>query len=221
MPKHLMRKFAALITAFLLSVPPLAFAGAYEDALLAARDGRTKELASLLQRGLDPNTTDPDGTSLLGIAARAGDLAMVDMLLTQRASPNRRNTFGDTPILFAANQGRLDIVKRLHSAGADLEPQGWTVLQYGVLGGHVEVVEFALAQGVNINRRAPNQRTALMLAAQIGNLELVRVLVAKGAATGMVDGENRTAGQIASAKEFRSIAEFLAKAPVTMDAPAK
>lgn len=210
-----MRKFIFITLLYLFA--PSAFAGAYEDAVLAARDGRTDEIAALLRRGLDPNTTDPDGTSLLGIAARAGDLKTVDMLLAHRASPNRRNTYGDTPILFAANLGRLDIVKRLHQAGASLEPQGWAVLHYAIYGGHVAIVEYALSNGANINLRAPNQRTALMLAAQNGNLDLARLLVSKGAATGAVDSEKQTAGQIAANKGFDSLANYLKTVPITLE----
>ncbi len=205
------KRLFLLVSAMASCLATGAWAGAYEEAILAARDGRTAEIAALLQRGLDPNTTDPEGTSLLGLATRNGDLATVEMLLSHRASPNRRNSYGDTPLLLAANFGRLDLVKRLHAAGGEMEPPGWSVLHYAVFGGHVPIVEYVLSGSVDIDRRAPNQRTALMLAAGNGNLEVVKLLLGKGANATLVTPDQKTAGQIATEKGFAEIAGLLVK----------
>ncbi|MBK6907141.1 MAG: ankyrin repeat domain-containing protein [Rhodocyclaceae bacterium] len=194
-----------LISSFSTAV----LAGAYEEAILAARDGRTAEIAALLQRGLDPNTTDSDGTTLLGLAARNGDLATVEMLLNHRASPNRRNRYGDTPLLLAANLGRLDLVKILHAGGGEMEPPGWGVLHYAVFHGHMTIVEYVLGTSIDVNRRAPNQRTALMLAAGHGNLEAVKLLLANGADPALTTPDQKTAAQIATEKGFVEVASFL------------
>jgi uncharacterized protein len=215
-----MRKSLALLILLATQLISPVYAGSYEDALLAARDGRTDEIAALLKRGLDANTADPKGTTLLGLATQVGDLKTVELLLAHRASPNRRNAYGDTPILFAAHQGRLDLVKRLHSAGADLEPAGWTVLHYAVMGGHEPIVRYALEQGARVNQRAPNQQTALMLSAYSGLTDIAKLLVEKGAATGMLDAEKRSAAQLAAEKEFSGLANYLKSLPLTLDAPA-
>ena len=49
-----------------------AHAGAFEDALRAANDGDTATMQQLLGRGLDPDSSDADGNTLLMLAARGG-----------------------------------------------------------------------------------------------------------------------------------------------------
>jgi ankyrin repeat protein len=187
-------------------------AGAYEDALIAAREGRVQEIAALIQRGLDVNTTDREGNTLLALATRSGELRLVDMLLHNRASPNRRNSYGDTPVLLAATQGKLPLVKRLVEGGADLTLPGWSALHYAIYGGFADVSEYVLSAGADINQRAPNQRTALMLAAQLGNLSMAQLLVSRGADTSLTEPDGKTAADIAAGRGFQEVADFLRKA---------
>ncbi|HNC68639.1 MAG TPA: ankyrin repeat domain-containing protein, partial [Thauera aminoaromatica] len=49
-----------------------ALAATLDDALSAASMGDAKELVSLIQRGLDPDTVDAQGNTLLILAAREG-----------------------------------------------------------------------------------------------------------------------------------------------------
>lgn len=206
--RPLVSPLVSLLVSFLISVN-LAWAGAYDDALIAAREGRIDVLTALLQRGLDVNTAERDGTTLLGVAARNNNLAMVDMLIANRASPNRRNNYGDTPVLLAASQGKTDIVKHLVAAGAEINAPGWTPLHYAVYGGHAELAEYLLAAGADVERRAPNQRTTLMIAAQVGNLPMSKLLVQHGAKVSAVDSEGKTALDIALSKDFAHVADYL------------
>ena len=47
-----------------------ATAGSYDDALTAATLDRAAELSDLLERGIDPDTADTNGNTLLILAAR-------------------------------------------------------------------------------------------------------------------------------------------------------
>nr|MBP7640241.1 ankyrin repeat domain-containing protein [Thauera sp.] len=64
----------ALAAAFVASAVAAqgALAATLDDALSAASMGDTKELVSLIQRGLDPDTVDAQGNTLLILAAREG-----------------------------------------------------------------------------------------------------------------------------------------------------
>ena len=57
----------------------------------------------------------------LCIAARNGSAATVDVLLAAKADPNRRNRFGDTPMMVAALNGNLDVVRKLARGGAAVD----------------------------------------------------------------------------------------------------
>ena len=58
------------------------------------------------------------------------------------ANVNAKNRFGDTPLMAAALNGHLEIVRKLRAQGADIDPRGWTPLIYAATGGHDDVVTF-------------------------------------------------------------------------------
>jgi len=67
-------------------VPFVAIAGAYEDMLKAVNQRDSVKVSHLLQRGMDVNTTDPMGNTLLMLAARNGDFHILEVLLTNSAN---------------------------------------------------------------------------------------------------------------------------------------
>lgn len=200
--------FCLLLAWFSLGTTPL-HAGVYEDILVAANDGRTEEVIGLLRRGLDVNTSAPDGSTLLLIAARNGNLALADFLLTNRASTAKPNRYGDTPILLAASQGHKEMLVRLIDAGAAINAKGWAPLHYAIFSGHLEIAQVLLTRGADSELRAPNGRTALMLGAQTGNAAAVKLLLQTGASPEAKDYDGLTAEAIARQKQFNDVAELL------------
>jgi uncharacterized protein len=179
--------FTRLTRAFLLSVAlaissvPISAQQVYEDLIVAVANDRADEVKRLLARGMDPSSVDPHGDPLLFIAARAGYRATVDVLLAAKANVNAKNRFGDTPLMVAALNGRLEIVRRLRMQGAELEPRGWTPLIYAATGGHDDVVAYLLDQGANINAQSPNGTTALMMAVRESRASTFDLLLRRGA----------------------------------------
>jgi ankyrin repeat protein len=161
-----------LIAAFLLAiaaVPALA-QQVYDDLIIAVSNDRADEVKRLLARGMDANSVDPNGDPLLFIAARAGYRATVDALLAAKANVNAKNRFGDTPLMAAALNGHLEVVRKLRTRGADIDPRGWTPLIYAATGGHDD-----------INAQSPNGTTALMMAVREGRGSTFDLLMRRGA----------------------------------------
>ncbi|TRZ69129.1 MAG: ankyrin repeat domain-containing protein, partial [Rhodocyclaceae bacterium] len=79
----------ALVATFLL--PVSASAGVYEDMLNAVKTKDIGKVSNLLQRGMDVNTSDPSGNSLLLLAAQNGDLAILELLLRNKANILTKN----------------------------------------------------------------------------------------------------------------------------------
>lgn len=153
-------------------------AGSYEDALGAASLGDTSQLTGLLDRGIDPNTVDAQGNSLLILAAREGQFDTVAALLKYRPKLDYRNLAGDTALMLAVLRGHDAVAQRLIEAGAQVNHEGWAPVHYAAFEGREAILDRLLAAGADVNAPAPNKATALMLAARNGHIGVVRRLLA-------------------------------------------
>ena len=173
--------FAALLT--IATFPP-AWAGAYEDILAAAHRNDAETVADFIRRGMDVNTSDRSGTSLLMIAAGNGSERLLETLLRNKANILKKNKYGDSAITLAALRGHLPILRRLieHGGAERINDPGWGALHYASFAGHADTVRYLVSMKASLNARAPNGQTALMLATRNGHIEVVRLLLDAGAA---------------------------------------
>ena len=191
-------QIASLVVSLFLWQPLMAGASAYDDLLQAVERNDLATTTRLLQRGMDINTSDRNGNTLLMIAARNGATEILDFLLTNRVSLLKQNKYGDTAIMLAALNGRRDAVLRLLQAGAGINPEtGWTPLLYAAFNGHQALVKDLLDAGAAIDARAPNGDTALMLAARNGHEEVLSLLLERGANPLLPDRAGLGARQLA------------------------
>lgn len=178
MPRQTENLWFRLVLALVLyGLIALAHANSYEDSLNAARLGDTRQLVDLLNRGIDPETIDEQGNTLLILAAREGHAATVSALLQYRPRVSHRNLAGDSALMLAALRNHGEVVDLLLDAGAELNHDGWTPLMYAAFEGHLELVERLLAKGADPDLLAPNRANALMFAARNGHIAVVRRLL--------------------------------------------
>jgi ankyrin repeat protein len=182
-----------LLAPVLFAVACSAWAGAYDDLMMAANNGVTEQVVELLQKGMDVNTTDRDGNSLLMIAVRTDNQPLVDFLLQHRASLWRRNRYGDDVLMQATNDGKLETVKKLVAAGAEVQHPGWTALHYAVVQGHADLVAYLLEKGADVTAKGPNGQTALMMAESRNQGDIVRMLKAKQAEVELAETQRKEA----------------------------
>jgi uncharacterized protein len=153
-------------------------AGAFDDFFRAVKTDNAGGVATLLERGFDPNSHDEYGQSALGLAVSEGSDRVVEVLLKNpQLDLNARNNVGETALMFAALQGRLELARRLIERGATVDQGGWNALHYAATGPEPKVVEMLLQRGAPIDARSPNGTTALMMAARYGNEQSVTVLL--------------------------------------------
>jgi ankyrin repeat protein len=140
---------------------------------LAATNGNARIVDALLRAGADANSSTAEGEPVLMTAARTGDVDTVKALISRGANVNARERwFGETALMWAADENHSAVVRVLAEAGADLNATS-TVLDAPVL-------EFPRSGGPN----SPFPRggwTALMYAARDGAIDAARALADLGA----------------------------------------
>jgi len=149
----------------------------------AVERGDLRTVRRWLEQGLNPEYEAAHiGTGLM-VAAWYGNIEMMELFVGHGADVRRVNRHGEQPLQLAAWGGHLEAVKWLLERGAPLDRQGrqWGALHYAVFNGHGKVVKDLMARGANINARAPNGATPLMMAAREGHMELARGLLEAGA----------------------------------------
>lgn len=155
---------------------------------LAAEQDKPGTARLLLEHGADPNLPGTSGVTPLGAAAFAGDVALVEALLQHRADPNTRDGTGKAPVIYAAARGDAAIVKRLLDAGVDVEARyahDLTVLMWGA--GYVDSV------------------------AEANGVELVGLLLDRGAKVDSLDDRGETALMIAVQRGHVMVVDLLLK----------
>ena len=86
----------------------------------AARSGDVIGLKYLLDSGVEPDTSNPQGGTPLAIATQKGHETIVEMLLSAGASPDPVED-GRTPLCQCAYRNEFDLAKILVEAGASLD----------------------------------------------------------------------------------------------------
>ena len=200
----------AVMLAFVIGT---ANAGAYDDMLVAIKNDDTAKVLALLERGMDANTADQNGTTLVMYAARSGNVKLLEQLLSHHANILKNNNYGDTAISLSALEGHLDCVLLLAKSGADLNPSNtWTPLNYAAFNGHLEVATYLIEHGAIIDAPAPNGMTPLMLAARNGHLAVVQMLLDKHANASLKTPDGKAAEDIANNANQTQIASLLKSA---------
>ena len=143
-----------------------------------ARRGDISGLALLLRAGIDVNAADYDKRTALHLAASEGNLAVVQALLARAdIAIGCKDRWGGTPLLDAVREGHKVIARELRGAGAALgldETRTAAELCDYAKAGSVEKIELFLESGADVNARDYDRRTALHLAASVGNLPVTR-----------------------------------------------
>jgi uncharacterized protein len=117
----------------------------------------------------------------LHAAAAQGDLAAVRALLAQKVPTEQRDGHGRTALHVAAHGGHRDVVRALAEAGADLnavDRQKYDVITIAAVRDDAAMVELAATLGANARAiTSPYDGTALIAAAHLGHVEVVRALI--------------------------------------------
>lgn len=141
-----------------------------DNPLTLACTYRTESVKALLNNGAKINVNGKDGKTPLSIAAERKDSSLIKLLLSRGANPNLRDLDGNSPISSA--NGNNEIILRLIKAGGILSLIESTKM------GKKSLVDYSIRRNVGIYERDENGHTALMIASQSDNPEIIESLLA-------------------------------------------
>ena len=131
--------------------------------------------------------TDAEYTAYTGLfaAAAKGDVDAVTAHAKDKDALNARDPYRRTPLMVAAYAGRHDAARALIAAGADLnalERDRYDVVTIASVADDVDMLRIVLKAGAHPGQTtSPYDGTALIAAAHLGHVEVVKTLIAAGA----------------------------------------
>lgn len=114
-------------------------------------------------------------------------LAEIEQILDQDPAAMHQNAeVLGTPLVYAAGENRVDVVKLLLSEGADVNQpshggrddvfRGYSLLHMAAFKGNEELIRIALEAGANVDQEVPGKGTAADIARRHGHEEMARLI---------------------------------------------
>jgi ankyrin repeat protein len=185
---------------------------------LAASAGHLQVVNVLLATGADSLKKSKNSITPMEVALKKGHKE-VSIAIRNHHTPE---------LHLACLQGEVDKVKTLLAQRSgifrtkpDLEfkdPEGNTPLCMGARGGHAGIIKDLLAEGAKIDTKCYGMKTALVIAAERRNLEMMEVLIQAGADLNAQFENQHTAAHLAADRDFTDVIKLLAKAGADMSA---
>ncbi|ADG72767.1 ankyrin repeat domain-containing protein [Brachyspira murdochii] len=196
------------------------------DALYSAveseKNYHLEVVKELLNAGADTDiiygTKEENEDNILYPAIKRCNLEKVKLLTEHGADINYSNFEYGPVIAYAISQECIDIVKYLVSQGADpamtytngysYSGKSYSLLNAAVGNKTTEIAEYLIEQGADINTQTDSVSglPLIFIALRAENIELLKLLIEKGADTSVVDKDGKTIFDLAKEQGYDEIA---------------
>ena len=174
------------------------------------KNDRAGSLTQAIDQGQDPNVLNADGNPAIIVAVREeSPRAFAALAENPKTDVNIVSLSGETPLMYAAISGNLDVAKTLVNRGAQVNRLGWAPLHYAAVKGHTKMVEYLLEQGAFPNAPAAEGSSPILLAVSSRNTDTVRALLKAGADPRAINQERLNALELAKRMKLSAIEKLL------------
>ena len=152
-----------------------------------------KEVHTLVEMGLDINAVDKEGKTPLHYAASIGRYSLVKYLVEHEASVYVKDNLRKTPLVYAIEKNHIKVIiylsKKSNKEEAPYQVNG---LFDSAKRGDMNAMAYFLEYH-DINTLNEDGKTALHMACEVGQYEIVSFLLDSGADTTILDDDGRDA----------------------------
>lgn len=145
-------------------------------------------------------------------AIESNDLIAVQNLLHTKIYLEQKDAYGRTPTQVAIISDNIEIAKILLNAGAKLDFINEHSMSRAIYNRRLDILTFFIEVGIDVNLKFQENenRTALIEAASIGDINIVKKLVESGADVNAVSDKNHFALMNAASQGWQEIYDYLA-----------
>ncbi|HEV2601307.1 MAG TPA: ankyrin repeat domain-containing protein [Candidatus Babeliales bacterium] len=159
------------------------------DIFSAIKQGSADSVKYWLDQGVDIETKDPSGKTLLMIAVEQGKQDIARLLLDRKAYIEARDVDGKTALMLAVKKNDREMVILLLDKGADIDvvdKDGDALLAVALKQYQTELAKLLIDKGVNIDEVDKYGKTLLVNAIERGDTLGATLLLDRGADTNSI-----------------------------------
>ncbi len=171
-----------------------------------------KSVGLLLIAGANPNLAHWDHSTTFIDAAHHGYIEGVRLLLPKVVNIDQSDQWDDTALNMSARGGFTSIVKLLVNSGANINRATKFSRDTPLIAASssdLESVQLLVSRGANLNAQNKLGESPLIVAASSGKLSIVQFLFDKGSDCNLKDHKNRTALDLAKARNIKNKAQII------------
>ena len=135
------------------------------------------------------------GRTLLHGVAHSDNILLAGKLINSGLDVNIKDEDGATPVIFAACNGKFEMLKLFEEHEATLlvvENSGNDLMMNAAIGGNVELIGYLIEKGISINNYNNDDWTPLLFACRENHQEIVEILINASADIQIYNNEGET-----------------------------
>ena len=177
----------------------------------AVEKNRADVVRTMLAQGVSPNTLVTQSDPALVRAIRLDNNAVVNVLLQAKGlDVNTESRYGENALMLAIYKKNRKLAEELVERGAKVTKSGWTPLHYAATIGSVDMMEWLIGLGADVNAQTTAGVTPLYMAARMPSRQAVMTLLKHGAFRDLCTDRNESPAMIAAKMGDEELGKYLA-----------